>query len=281
MGRDYSWNEKKYNKFIKEKRGLGEGVSYRPWIEVTDVPSIGRETRCIGWKTGGRLHHFMSDIETNFFYLLEWSKNVVDIREQFPLLEYKETMEIAQEAGIKHPVSKEDGFPYILTTDFLITVVLDGKKRNIARTIKKTLDLEKSNVIEKFEIERRYWLARGVDWGIVTEKDIPWNITSNVDLIHDNYHLKIGDLTHDDLSYYCNMIKHQIQASNTQIRYICQSFDKENNLISGSGINIVKYLIARKEVAVNMEMKIRFNAPTSDFIVINGVSNDAKCFSSK
>lgn len=43
---------------------------------------------------------------------------------------------------------------------------------DIVRTIKPKDDLMDERVIEKFEIERRFWEKRDINWGIVTEEDI-------------------------------------------------------------------------------------------------------------
>lgn len=37
------------------------------------------------------MHHFLSKLETNYFYWLDWSPIVSDIREQYPLLPLEET----------------------------------------------------------------------------------------------------------------------------------------------------------------------------------------------
>jgi hypothetical protein len=71
-----------------------EGKDYKPWITIQDFPSRGRVSRSPGWKSD-RVHHFMSDGELRFFYLLEWSTEVQDIREQYPLLDLDLAMEIA------------------------------------------------------------------------------------------------------------------------------------------------------------------------------------------
>ncbi len=91
----YDWNEAKFERFVKEGRGRGEGKDYKPWLTTQDVPSSGRRTRGSGWKTN-RLHHTLSDHETRYLYLLEWADDVVDIREQFPLID----LEVAQYIGI-------------------------------------------------------------------------------------------------------------------------------------------------------------------------------------
>ena len=68
----------------KEGYGQGESSQYKPWLTIQDVPSNGQVNRPLGWKTG-RVHHLMSLNELRYFYLLEWSPVVADIREQFPL----------------------------------------------------------------------------------------------------------------------------------------------------------------------------------------------------
>ncbi|WP_233882598.1 hypothetical protein [Brevibacillus laterosporus] len=75
-------------KRIKEGRGQGYGREYIPWLLIQDVPSSGRATRIHGWKTN-RFHHVHSDLERSYFYILEWSDIVTDIREQFPLLPHR------------------------------------------------------------------------------------------------------------------------------------------------------------------------------------------------
>lgn len=92
--------------------------------------------------------------------------------------------------GVKYPIDKKSGFPYVLTTDFSITIYAKGQFKEIARTIKPAIELDKQRVIEKFEIERRYWTAKGVDWGIVTEHEMPRILISNIEHYHPNYHLE-------------------------------------------------------------------------------------------
>ena len=83
MGK-HQWTEEKIKRWTAEKRGKGTGASYQPWIEVKDVSSLGRSRRVWSPKTG-RVHHLLSDIEHDIFLAAEWSSNVQDIREQYPL----------------------------------------------------------------------------------------------------------------------------------------------------------------------------------------------------
>ena len=166
--RTRSWNRAKYEQYIKAGRGQGEGSLYSPWISVHDFSSLGTVSRISGHKTK-RVHHFLSRNELNYFFLLEWSDEVVDIREQYPLSNVELAADIAHKAGIEYPQDNVSGFPYVLTCDFMITTA-DGIK---ARTVKCAAELQNKRTLEKLEIERRYWEYVGVDWKIVTEHEIP------------------------------------------------------------------------------------------------------------
>ena len=170
-------------KWIVEGRGQGHGQHYLPWFTARDVPSIGYVHRIFGWKTNRR-HEFMSNNEANYFHLLEWSPSVLHIREQYPLQSVDETMALAESIGVKHPTDPQTKFPIVMTTDFLIDVRHNGSTTELARTVKPAKDLCSERVLQKFEIERRYWLRRGVDWGVVTEQDAPTELVKNIEWIH-------------------------------------------------------------------------------------------------
>ena len=160
------WSENVYRKRLKEGRGQGELSSYKPWLTIHDLASKGYATRIYSQKTG-RIHHLLSHNELYYFCLLDWSPHVKDIREQFPL-RLTETLEIAAAARIRHPWDNRSRFPYVMTTDFLVTT----ENGLAARTVKEKRELSDLRILEKFEIERRYWAGCGISWKIVTEDQI-------------------------------------------------------------------------------------------------------------
>lgn len=252
----YEWTEAKFKKYLKEGRGSGTGKDYLPWLMTYNVPSLGRRARDPGWKTG-RLHHLMSDNETRYFYILEWADLVIDIREQYPLIELETAQDIASDMGVVYPADKNSGFPIVLTTDFMITIRHNNRILDIARTVKPFKELDKNRVIEKFEIERRYWAAKGIDWGIVTENEIPTVLAKNIEYLHPAYQLEptsetslhqlllIGDLLKDKLKIF----KHSIVEITTKL-------DEEMNLRSGTCLKVFLHLVARKEILLDMNEKI-------------------------
>jgi len=272
----HSWSRDAFNKYLKEGRGQGRGKEYKPWLTIHDFPSQGRSTRAPGWKTG-RVQHFMSDHEVRYFYLLEWSDSVADIREQFPLIEYEVAQEIAKDMGIKYPIDDASGFPYILTTDFLISIYSDGKTIEIARTVKPAKDLESTRVIEKLELERRYWAVKGVDWGIVTEHEIPRALAKNIEVIHPAYKLEATpEMDVPNLLLLARTLKDRLQTANGSISSVTTKLDDDMNLGVGTSLSLFKHLVARKEILLDMDRKLDF---TRSVKTIQGVvassSNEA------
>lgn len=115
--RKRKWDKQSIDKYLAVGKGKGELSSYKPWIEVRDFPSIGMSNRVYGITTN-RVHHFLSSLELAYYYILVWSERIVDIREQYPILDLLFVIETAEKAGIRYPFDKVSGFPYILTSDF-------------------------------------------------------------------------------------------------------------------------------------------------------------------
>ncbi|GAA0716348.1 TnsA endonuclease N-terminal domain-containing protein [Clostridium malenominatum] len=247
------------DKLIKEGRGSGQGPEYKPWIKIQDVPSLGRSTRLKGIKTG-RQHEFLSDMERNYFYFLEYSDLVFDIREQYPLLPLEETVLIAEELGISHPKHPQTGEYIVMTTDFLITKIQGKDMLEVARTIKSKEDLLQERILEKFEIEKRYWSNRDVDWGIVTDIEIDKDIAKNISYIHSYYDIRDVDsfknIDSNDLKDLIFEYLRRIIDTKENIRKVSRIFDEDMALDKGSGISIFKCLLARKIIAVDLKKSL-------------------------
>lgn len=254
--------EQNIQKMIKEGYGFGVGSRYKPWINIQDVPSLGRATRIKGTKTR-RQHELLSDMERNYFYILEFSDSVKDIREQFPLLPIEDTIAIASEIGIKHPKNPKTGEDIIMTTDFLITVSTADGIKEVARTIKSKDDLLNKRILEKFEIERIFWKKRNVDWAIVTEEEIDRTIANNISFIHGYTDIKnvdafneIDSLEIQDLIY--EFLRRLIDDKRS-IRAVALEFDNDMSLESGCGLSIFKYLVINKIIEIDISKKIDVN----------------------
>ena len=258
------WTKAKFERYMKEGRGQGHGKNYQPWINIRDFPSKGRVSRAPGWKTN-REHHLLSDNEKRLFYLFEWSDSIIDIREQFPLLDLDLAMNIATEMGMKYPIEVNHNTPYVLTTDFMLSVQQGEKIVEKARTFKLAKDLNKNSVAEKFELERRYYARKGIDWGIITEKEIPMLLVKNVEWVHSSYKLEATtEMNIDDLHEVANILTSKLQESDSTIIRITNALDKKMNLEVGTSLYLFKHLIANKKIIMDMKTtKISSSIPIS------------------
>ncbi|MGQ7243882.1 TnsA endonuclease N-terminal domain-containing protein [Salinicola sp. V024] len=171
---------------ISQGFGNGVGDSYKPWLRVQDVPSRGRSHRIQGLKVD-RVHHVLSDLERAYLLICEFSENVTDIREQYPLLPRETAQAAANSLGVRYARYPGSSVPLVMTTDFLLTVTqLDGSQKLVARTIKYESELVGKGALrtlEKFEIEKMFWNKQGIEWGIITETRISRNLIKNLGLL--------------------------------------------------------------------------------------------------
>lgn len=252
--RNRKTDQKVIKKRISAGCGQGRGNEYKPWLHIQDVPSSGLVHRVKGWKTG-RVHHFLSTLEVNYFYVLEWSQLVTDIREQFPLLPLEETLVIADQCGVHHPTEPRTQEPIVMTTDFVITSSKNDEPFEQARTVKPSEKLQSKRVLEKLEIERRYWQSRNIDWGIVTERDIPGMLVKNVELLHG--YISLADrlpLTEDEVGDVATVLLPQM--GHIPLRQATSSCDRQFGLEPGSSLAVVYHLLANRQWQIDMNIAI-------------------------
>jgi len=236
---------------LREERGQGNGASYQPWLTVQDVPSSGLAHRIKGWTTG-RVHHLFSNLERDAFYVMDWSTDVIDIREQYPLLPLEETQAIADRIGVRHPADPRTGHAVVMTTDFLLDVRIDTVTVQQARTVKPADQLNTLRVLEKLEIERQYWQIRDVDWGIVTEYEIPKPHADNIRLLHGyqqiEQRLADGIALDRIVQFLCDNV------SDTVVADLVKNADEEFGLLAGTARTVLYHLFATRQITCDLPM---------------------------
>lgn len=238
-------------RFVEAGRGKGTGKDYLPWLRVQDVSSRGVSSKDEGWKTG-RIHHFLSELESSFYYVGEWSSIITDMREQYPLLPLEETIAIAQECGIPHPKHPQTLKPVVMTTDFRLTVSLEGGGSvTHARTLKYAADLASQKTLKKLEIERRYWEARQIDWGIVTERDIPADLAKNVETLHKSWYLATY-MPKQELAQIVPVLTSLVQQGQQPLRELTALCDAKLGFEGGTSLKVAYYLIATRQWLIDM-----------------------------
>ena len=265
MAAHYGFDEAKIARFRKEGRGQGFGAGYKPWLTVRDVPSRGRSHRLLGAATS-RVHHLLSDIERGAFLIYDFRDDVRDIREQFPL-DLDQTRDIARGAGIRHPVDSKSRVDLVQTTDLVVDLEQDGKLMTFARSIKPAEALSNPRTIEKLEIERRYWTDQGVDWGIVTERELPAVLIRNLEFLQG--YARLDDLSQPFEGYYrerAALIAAELEARpDITLQAFCARMDDRLGHDTGGALLLVRHLLATKVWRVDMKQPVTDDMPMRTF----------------
>ncbi|QDZ89032.1 TnsA endonuclease N-terminal domain-containing protein [Shewanella decolorationis] len=246
-----------FQRALKNKYGLGESDSYKPWLRVQDVRSIGNSAKIQGIKAK-REHHMLSEHESCFFYIAEFCDSVIDIREQFPLFPLDLSVKIAKTFGVKHPVVPGTKSPNVMTTDFVLTCSDGVNTWYEAVSVKPSEKLTDVRVAEKLDIERIWWQLLGVPFHLfvmtkenqIQSKNIQW-ITAPV---------RQGRRFSTDLVERSSAL---ISPGTILIEDICDEFVREFDLEHDDALVLLKTLIATKVVNVDL------NKPIADIGILN------------
>ena len=251
--------------FIMRGCGQGTGQGYKPWLDEEKVWAHRPVTSLKGLTTR-RVHYLTGELANLFFFVVEWSPEVLDIREQYPLLPLSETLAIAKDLGIKHPVHGQTRKPVVLVTDFLLTVKQDGGSVQEARALAPVSSLEDQRTIELLEIERCYWAARGIDWGIVTEHEIPAAFANNVHFLHGHMINGLSSYLAEErrkvLPDLVPLLTHMVQEQTNQpLNHLTRLCDRQFGCDPGTSLCVVYHLLATRKWRIDMQVPINPHLP--------------------
>jgi hypothetical protein len=242
-------------KRLKEGRGKGHFADYKPWLTIHDVPSQGVVTRILGWKSN-RLHHYFSEhFELAHHYQMEWSSQVCDIREQYPLLPLEKTLFIADKLKIRHPVDPKTKHPIVMTTDMLLTVHDNPDVRFVAHSIKPRSKLNR-RVLEKLEIEKVFFKDIGIEWALITEQQINYELVKNIEWLHSAKKLDRSQVTPEIIEQFEPILFKAIQRQDKPIAKTTLELDCKEGLTAGTSMFIVRHLVANRLWGVDMNKRI-------------------------
>lgn len=157
---------------IKNGRGTGTGVEYKPWIKIRELNSKGTASNIIDWKNGRQIE-LLSQAEVWWYYVLRWDDNVIDIREQYPLV-LDITLAICDECGFVHPANRKTR----MTTDFLVDYCDGNRKAFSVKADRAVLDNPRE--VEKQFIEKEYWNKAGIPFQILYKEDLSRQFVMNI-----------------------------------------------------------------------------------------------------
>lgn len=268
---NYDASDQKLQRYIEEGRGQGRCAEYQPWLNVHSIASRGRVSRVAGWKTG-RIHHFLSDNETRYFYLCEWSDVVIDIREHYPLLDLFEMTEILDDDLTKKLIDRKSGTPHVLTSTFLITIQNEqGQEQHFARNIKEARELDKNSVIERYEIIRRYWQKKCVPWALISSSEINAVRAKNIEWLHTARRLSDWGYSEQQIASEVQFLMELLRGGAGTIKNAIDRFESKVSEERGKGLLLFKHLLATKQIKIDMDKPIDLNqfADSIEFVDCN------------
>lgn len=249
------FDEKKINERIQEGYGQGEGKDYKPFLVVGDFPSRGQCNRVLGVTTG-REHHFFSKLEYNYFNLLDWRDDIVDIREQVPLFPVSETENIARSLGYSHPHDNRLPNNAVMTTDFLYSVKRNGEITLHARSVKYLADAVKPRTLEKLTIERAYWNIRSIDFDVITEQSIDQEKCASLRRFLDYYHYDLSEVMGErSIDIYARILIDRLLKSDERLIKVLHKIENEQQFPDGFMLSFFYYLLAHKVIPISFSGK--------------------------
>ncbi|WP_321835234.1 TnsA endonuclease C-terminal domain-containing protein [Clostridium butyricum] len=231
-------------------------------LKVTTFSSKGRATRIYSYKTK-RIHHLQSDNQLKVFLAFEWIDSIKDIKENIELKDLEATIYNVENLRIDKFTDKETGQLYQLHTNFLIKVLKEEKYEEIAVSVKSLSELERKTVIEKLEIERRYWKAKNIKFYLITEKEIDKQMVENIRWCRE----ALIDKSIENKAEIVEKLYYSLQEKKEGIlKEVLNEFDAEESVEAGTALFMLRYLIANKEIYINMKEKIDLNKYVKDII---------------
>lgn len=190
--------------------------------------------------------------------IFEWSRRVVDIREQFPLLPLEETLWIADKLGVRHPTDPKTQHPVVMTTDFYLTIRHGRQHEYVPRTVKYLCDLDKKRVLEKLEIERRYWEARSKMLGIVNETHVPMSFVYNMRWFHKyRDQSALCPLPEGVVEQIADLLTRAVRVTELPLCAITSACAQRLGLSYGTSLAVVRHLLASRRWEVDVTRRIR------------------------
>jgi len=246
------WSEKKIAELIKEGRGDYVDGHYVPWISALDFSSMGVSHRMLSKKTG-RKHDLLSSEEYAFFLRAEWSPNVVDIQEQYPL-DRQLTKTLADELKVNHPCYPKTHIPIVMTCDFLLTLSDGENLKRVAIDVKTSADVGNPRTLEKLEVTRNYFQALDIKHHVMLDRRMDGNTTRNLNWLFMEQrkasveeHVETEPLQHDMLAWLESL---DSRGRNLKLRELGQHFDDYAGQRRGTGLAVMRYLMLQRAIPV-------------------------------
>jgi len=134
----------------------------------------------------------------------------------------------------------------------VITVNDGGTEKTFARAVKPSSQLTDRRVVEKLEIEGNFWASQGVDWGLVTEKEIDPTIVANIKWLHPYRSLREASSLSPAAVSKAEALLFDFVSENRSMGDAGLACDDRLGLPGGSSVALVRHFLATRRWRVDM-----------------------------
>jgi hypothetical protein len=252
--------------------GQGVGIDYVPWIQKHDFSSEGVAKELNGILIP-RPYHLLSKLEYKVYLPIERMKDVVDIREQFPLLDRELVVHIANKMGCRCPYFYPTRTVYVMTTDLLVTYNTPSGLRLQAIAIKPNSQLEDRRILELLEIERRYWKEYKVEWRLATEAETDRNLWINLRWLRQQANLD-KTLMQPGLKEIFLLALSRVDWSGRPLKAILNQVARIIDIPQESCVSLFKYNTWYGNIDVDLYSRLKLTGPLR-FLTVHPVDGGA------
>lgn len=278
----------KIEKQVAAGVGQGTGIEYEPWLKIGSFSSRGVSLE-VPSLVNSRTHHYLSKGEYYFHLLQEYSPSVVEIREQFPLIKYHRTFQIALEKAYKPSFYPGTNVPRVYTTDFMLTKInLSGERylsavsvkyrRDYARLAKTKKGLKRA--MELAEIERCYWAELGIEWDTVFVEDFPMTRVRNIIALRTHAVIKGSLATERAIA---GMIEYLLKltipvANEISLKALIRGASRFLYMTYVDAFHLFMYMVWHKYIDANLDEEIIRITKSFKIVGVNSLPNE-QCIS--
>lgn len=154
-----------------------------------------------------------------------------------------------------------------MTTDFVVDTRIGDTITVTARSVKPASELDNARTLEKQEIERRYWHAKGVEWGLVTDLDLPVQRIKNLRWLHEMQSLQ--HITEPYPGYWRDLCRRFLaclpQATGMSVKQYIRLLESTQGFATGDSLTVIRHLAANKQIAIDLDGNFDMQMPAVSF----------------
>ncbi len=118
--------------------------------------------------------------------------------------------------------------------------------------------LKSKTVIDHLELQRQFWRGNKIDWGIITEHELPEEFVKNAEWAHPYlYSAEFPSLAREETRLVISTLNQLALSGANTMAGVATECDRRLALEGGIALSVIRYLIANRRWRVDMNSLIK------------------------